>query len=194
MRKLILTIFASLLLFGCSNDKEDIPTVNYAEENETEVDDKEKDIGKESKSFTLKPINEFIEHYNNMASLTDDLSPLSLEQPKDENNTQILLQENTYAILAIFDDDDDVITYAVGLTRDDNYTDLKGSGINAMMHIAEALELDFEKASIELETALSKNEHSYVEDDYMVIFENHERSGASGLGMMVRFMGLSIED
>lgn len=196
MKKTLLLLFTALLLLGCSNEQTENPIVNDVGENEVENtnEKKENKSENENQAFTLKPVDEFIEHYNNMASLTDELSPLTLEQPRDENGAQILLQEDTYGILAIFDDNDNVTTYSVGLTQEDSYSELKGNGLYATLHVAEVLELDIEKAADEFEIALNKDEHTYFDDGHMVIFENHERSGKSGLGMLVRFMNLSTED
>lgn len=194
MKKVIFLVFSTLLLIGCSNEQVEESQANNTEENKVENNQEDIENSGESESFVLKPVNEFIEHYNNMASLTDELSPLNLEQPRDENGAQILLQEDTYGVLAIFDDADNVTTYSVGLTREDSYSDLEGSGLYATMHVAEALDLDFKKIADEFEVALNEDEHTYIDGSHMVIFENHERSGKSGLGMMVRFMNLTLED
>lgn len=171
---IILVLLLSMTITACSSEG--------SKGNEIE----EKEIHEES-SLDLMPLDKFIEKYNDLASLTDELKPLSTDEPV-ENNTQILLNDDSYAVLAIFDEEDDAIFYSVGLTREDPYEELKGSGLYATLNVAATLDLDREKMTEEFEVALKKDAHTYFSDGHMIMFENHKKSSKSGLGMLIQIM------
>ena len=181
-----LIIFFSFTVTACSNsDDKEKPEV--AETNKENVNTKTKNKNAVDSSALL-PVDIFIEDYNNLASLTEELKPLSKDEPVDENNTQILLNDDTYAILAIFDKNDEVSFYSLGLTREDPYEELKGSGLYATLNTGATLGLDVDKMTSEFETALNKDEHIYIDNGLAIQFDNHKNNGKSGLGMLVQFM------
>lgn len=208
MKKFIFILLTATFLMGCSDDapKGDAESKNDNEPKKSESVEKEakdeiesdadsdvdEDAVKEN-TLTLIPIEEFITNYNNLASLTDELEPLTDSEPRD-GNAQFLLDEDTYGILAVYNEDDDIINYSVGLTRDGPYEDLVGNGLYASMHVASALGIDFEQFANEFESALEKESHIFFDSGHVVTFENHKMSGESGLGMMIIFMKFLSED
>jgi len=209
-KSLLLLIALSLTLVACGadndveseikkDDKQETelvskPTENNEDESksETKSDPDKEDVGENT--FTLIPLDEFITSYNNLASLTDELKPLMDSEPKDESNTQILLNDDTYAILSIFDENDEPTSYSVGITQKDSYEEMKGNGLYATLNVATALDLDSEKLTEEFEISLEKEAHTYFDNGHMIMIENHKSSGKSGLGMLVQFMKFVDEE
>lgn len=195
---LLLALSLSLVFAACGNDDGDkkeaiVKPPEESKEDNKDLDEINDDSDKEN-TFVLIPLDQFIEKYNNLASLTDELKPLSKDEPISDDNTQILLNDDTYAVLAIFNEDNDSIFYSVGMTREDSYEELKGNGLYAALNLAATLDLDFEKMSNEFETALTKESHSYSDNGHMIMMENHKKSGESGLGMMVQVMKFFDEE
>lgn len=200
MKKYIMMFLALVLttaIAACGKSEEENKMESDADTpietiKEKDVDEdivrKESDEGREEKPFVLMHLDNFIVNYNNLASLTEELKPLSTVKPVDENNSQILLQEDTYAVLAIYDENDDVKFYSVGLTKQDAYEELKGNGLYATLNTGATLGLDVDKMAKEFESALSKEEHIYIDNGHAVQFDNHKVNGKSGMGMLVQIM------
>lgn len=189
---LLLILSLSLVFAACGNDDgdkkaADVKLPEESKENNKNEDKINDDSDKEN-SLVLMPLDQFVEKYNNLASLTDELKPLTDKNERDSNNAQILLQEDTYGILAIFDENDDVIFYSVGLTRDDLYGEMKGNGLYATLNLAATLDMDFKKMTNEIEVSFNKDSHMYFDGGYVVNISNE-----SGLGMLVQIMKFNDE-
>lgn len=185
---LLVTVFLVLGLVACSDNSSsnDSPSKNNEtteQQNATNENSGEKDDNESN----LDEVGQFVEDFNNLASLSEGIESLDSTAAIDENGAQVLYASHDYGIIAIYEDDI-LDRYSVVISKDEPYEELKGNALNAAMHVAAVLDLDYEKFANEFEKALSQEFYSSFEDNYTIAFFNHKLSGQSDWGMVVEFV------
>lgn len=181
MRKtlLILSIF---ILSACGNEEKN-PEINENPNQEVIDTQKTKSTEVEDESEILL----FVKDFNDLASLSEGVPAISADNDTDENGAQVLYSSNDYGIIAIHDGDT-VKSYSVVLFQSEPYEDMKGNGLNSLLHVASVLDLDTNTLIDELEKAINTEKSLYLEDNYSVMFFNHKLSGDSNFGMVIEFL------
>lgn len=193
---LLLAILLSIFLAACDDNEFDdannevvsnLNTNDNTLENEgnDSTSDKESEI--ESELDSNDEVKGFVEYFNNLASLSDDVEAIDDTGEIDDSGAQVLYSSNEYGIIAIYDENESLDNYSVVISKSEPYEKLEGSALNATLHVSATLDLDYSKLTREFEEALSKAFHSYFEDDYLIAFFNHKMSGQSDFGMVIEF-------
>lgn len=193
LKRILIILFSSVLLIGCGNGKtEKVDTGNKAEtENKKETESVETKTDEKREVEIKNEVKTFVESFNHLASLSDDVKAIDniedMVEGEDES-TQVLYSSSEYGIVAIYDEDSNLNRYSIVIPKDQPYEELKGTALNATLHIGAALDLDVDKLSEKFKEALSKESDVYLEDGYSIMFFNHKLSGQSDFGMVVEFL------
>ncbi|WP_040985450.1 hypothetical protein [Oceanobacillus jeddahense] len=166
------------------------------EAEDTEVKD---DGGEQSENEEIEiysdEVKEFVESFNQLASLEDDIDLIEEIQPAEESEngySQTLYSSDEYIIIANYQEDGEINSYIVVIPDDQPYRELKGNGLYAMFHVATALDLDLEELGDEFEKALPNHAGMYFADDYTISFHTDEQLPEMGITIM--FMNATLSD
>lgn len=210
MKKVLILLLASVLfLTACSegaesnvsdsgNEESQIETPEQTDDTETKDDETINDDGsdseKEDNEIYSDDIKEFIENFNLLASLEDDVDLIEDVEPAkedDEGYSQLLYGSSDYALTALYEKNGEVTSYVFVISDDQPYRDLKGNALNAMLHVGAALDIDIEELSEEFEGAIPNHAGMYMGDNYTVTFSGHDEPE---IGLVVMFINLSFSE
>ncbi|WP_440897047.1 hypothetical protein ACS127_03375 [Amphibacillus sp. Q70] len=166
-------------------------TIEKVSEDFSEID-KSENSDNENEIYS-EEIKLFIEDYNNLTTLEDDIDLIEKVQPAEETKngyTQTLYSSDEYIIIANYEEDGEVDFYVVVIPNDQPYRDLQGNGLYAMFHVAATLDLDLEELGDEFEKALPNHAGMYFVDDYTIIFSTDDQLPEMGITIM--FMNVSF--
>ncbi|WP_096435916.1 hypothetical protein [Alteribacter populi] len=152
------------------------------------------DTEKEENEIYSDDVKEFIESFNLLASLEDDIDLIEAVEPAEEDDdgyTQLLYSSSEYGLSALYKKDGEVESYVFVISDDQPYRDLKGNALFAMLHVGAALDLDIEELTGEFEGAIPNHAGMYLGDDYTVTFSSHD---SPDIGMVVMFINLSFSE
>ncbi|GIN08660.1 hypothetical protein J1TS1_28050 [Shouchella clausii] len=213
MKRVLFIMFVSVfVLVGCGDDSpnSDTPTTsenknsqtensteetnNEESENNNEINNGDSDAEKEENEIYSDDVKEFIESFNLLASLEDDVDLIEDVEPAksdDDGYSQILYSSSDYALTALYEKDGEVKSYVFVISDDQPYRDLEGNALFAMLHVGSALDLDLEELSAKFEEAIPNHAGMYMGDDYTVTFSGHDEPE---IGMVVQFINLSFSE
>lgn len=202
MKKAILMVFI-LFLVACNNDAGSEENTTSSEEKENLVEEttseSEIDIAQHAKQYVKNQqteiesdeLSEFVETFNELASLEDEIGLIEDISPAVENEdgfTQNLYNSSDYVISATYDQGGDVKSYIVGIPADQPYQNLEGNGLFAMLHVGQVLGIDLNELAEAFENSLPEHAGLYTDDNYTVTFSTND--GIPEIGMIVMFMNL----
>ncbi|MFD1412839.1 hypothetical protein [Oceanobacillus jeddahense] len=106
----------------------------------------------------------------------DELNPDKFGEIEGENKAkwQTLYESEAYTIEANYEDGKKLSGYTISIESSEPYEQLEGKGYEASIAVAKVLGLDpnefINHFETELEGKISEDVHSYLEDDYEVVF------------------------
>lgn len=187
MKKILFALLLSALLVGCSSEKTNENSQDTEKETKVVVKPSEGTQDEEqNKTESESEISKFVKNYNDLASLSDDLESLDDSKEVDDSGAQVLYASNDYGIIAIYENDT-LEKYSFVFSKDEPYEELKGTALNALLHVAATINLNTDELIKEFEESLSKEFYSYFAEDYIIVFINQKLSGQSDFGMVVEF-------
>lgn len=140
----------------------------------------------------------FIDSFNSAASESDNLEGIDsadvgevIEQESQENEqpqiqSQIIYQSDAYDITATYEEDK-IAGYSVMIANEQPYSEGEGEGIEAVLIIAEMLDLNTEKLLEEIEKTASEPRSSYNEGEQTVFISNLALHGDPEIGIIIDF-------
>ncbi|MBB4827145.1 hypothetical protein HNO89_004441 [Sporosarcina luteola] len=201
MKKLLIGItIPLLLLFACSKEEKETETDIEIETRETALEnennnvsekihakeDDGKDHQEHGKEIEKNEVNAFVEKYNELASLSEGLGSLDATKEIDDGGAQVLFSSKEYGIIAVYEEEI-LDRYTIVYSKIEPYEEQKGTAFNAMLTIANVLDIDSDRLTKEFKKSLSNESYSYLEENYTIIFLNHKLSGESDFGLIVAF-------
>ncbi len=164
---------------------EDFSGVDEFEEEKT-IDSK---IDSENNEIYSDDVKEFVEQFNLLASLEDEVGLMEDIAPATESTdgyTQNLYSSSDYVISVNYGKEGSIQSYIVGISEDQPYQELQGNGLFAMLHVAQVLEIDLDELATEFEKSIPNHSGVYTTDDYTVSFSSGD--GISQVGIIIMFM------
>ncbi|WP_062052404.1 hypothetical protein [Bacillus sp. JCM 19034] len=187
MKKLSIMLLMFTFLFGCSNDNSTTNNVEEISEDNNTPEETDDLVTEEQEPDEIDEVTEFVKRFNELASLSDEVNEITDSNEIDETGARMLYASNNYGVIAIYNEEKILDNYSVVFSKEEPYQDLQGVALNTALHIGSILDLDLNKFAEEFENSLSKDFHSYFEDDFLIAFFNHKISGQSDFGMVVEF-------
>ena len=187
MKKLMLpfVIMLFFLLAACNGNDNNADA--SAKQDEETSEETSKEIKSDAQENSDSEVSSFVKEYNELASLTDDLESLIDTNEIDDSGAQVLYASSNYGIIAIYEKDA-LEKYSFVFSKDEPYEVLKGTALNALLHVAATLNIEHDELIKEFEESLSKEFYSYFTEKHVIVFFNHELSGQSDFGMVVEFV------
>lgn len=197
--KRVLILFMCFVLFllpvGCSDDNVDVEEETTTSGTEIEVTYEDDDVEEADNQIYSDDVKQFVEDFNQLASLEDAVPLIEDVQPAKEDEdgyTQVLYSSTSFAISALYEKNGEVKSYVTVISEDEPYHELKGDALYALLHVGSALGVDVGELSEEFEKALPNHAGMYFTDDYTITFSTNDQ--VSEIGMITMFINSSLTD